>query len=494
VSETVTLNDLSNNDVFLIKVNKSANTIAAANTGQAFSLTGSDVSGGGPSEAPRIAPRADTLADGPGYHHYLPAQEFNANPPPITDAVRRQSAGNRAVIAAPQTGDTRTFWVERIIDTSIWVQKQATLRAAGTYGNVWVMDDCYNNSSVISTDKKITSAQAQELSDKFDLIYPAETNLLGYEYGGGPQGDGGRDGDPTVEILVYNIGSGLSASSASVVGFFWAKDFYPQNQLPPSYKTNLAEIFYLAVNWVDAKPDIVYSTLVHEFQHMINFNRKYVQNSQSSPTWYDEMLSLMAEDVIGPLAGISSTENGHPIQERIPIFLSYYDASGITEWQSDSDVLKSYANTYAFGAYLMRNWGGAELLKNILANGSAGTTSITTALNSIENGMSFAKALSRYGEALVFNNSYIGIVSFDNTVTKTIGPYTYTADAFDVWNKKRHESLLTGPEIYDLSQQSMRPYSIRLHRSDGWSKVAGSLTIELTKPNDPNIEFYIMIK
>jgi hypothetical protein len=61
------------------------------------------------------------------------------------------------------------------------------------------------------------------------------------------------------------------------------------------------------------------------------------------------------------LRGITS---GHPIRSRIPTFLNPHDQLGVTKWETLSS--KSYAKGYAFGAYLMRNLGGAQLLKDIL--------------------------------------------------------------------------------------------------------------------------------
>jgi hypothetical protein len=216
-----------------------------------------------------------------------------------------------APLPSPVVGDTRMFWVETTYSSREFIQKQATLRATGTYGNVWVMDDVYSafDDGGTSSDLKITTAQAEAMAQKFDLIYPAETKLIGYEYGGDPNDQetyGGKDGDPKVQILVYDFMGG-TGGSCGAAGFFWSKDFYTDAQLGSSYKSNLAEIFYLSVDTVDSSSDYKYGTLAHEFQHMINFNQKYVLHSKSSPSWYDEMLADMAKDVISPLIGVGRT-------------------------------------------------------------------------------------------------------------------------------------------------------------------------------------------
>jgi uncharacterized protein YjdB len=414
-TETVIFSGLSNKDIYLVKVNTSNNVVEAANTGGRSGSSPFITSG-------KVLPAKSPL---PRMGHPA-ADEFNANPPPITRVPPR----SRAAFVPPVAGDTRIFWVESYYNSGTWVQKQATLRAAGQYGNIWVMDENYGSGG-----NKITTAQAQTLAAKFDSIYPIETNLLGYEYGGGPGGDGGKDGDPKIQILVYSIVN--TSGTVQAAGFFWSKDYYDQatiDQYSWPYKTNLAEIFYIDASQVNDVPDYIYSTLVHEFQHMINFNMKSVKYGRSSESWYNEMLSMMTEDVMASHIGIGVSNPLHVIQVSIPTFLTNYEKVGITEWNTLSNI--SYAKGYAFGAYLMRNYGGASLLKEILANNSVNTGSVTAALKTTAgSGLSFEEALRRYGEALVFSGTMPSdVLSFDKTVAKIISSYTYTAAMFNVWN------------------------------------------------------------
>jgi hypothetical protein len=477
-TETVTLNGLNNNDIYLVKVNVSQNIVSAANTG---GPPGSSSSPSPNLQSDWFAPENELPRMG-----HEAADEFNANPPPIVDAGPRRS---RAVFVPPKVGDPRMFWVESYYNSGTWVQKQATLRATGKYGNVWVMDEDYGSGS-----NKINDARAKELSDKFDLIYPVETNLLGFEYGGGPGGDGGKDGDPKIQILIYSI-LNAQGDGAGVGGFFWSKDFYENWN-----GSNLGEIFYVNTSTAYSNPDFTYSALIHEFQHMINYNMKYLRLRKSSETWYDEMLSMAAEDVIGPLIGLPPTNRYHATQQRMPTFLYSYNQVGVTEWNSLGS--SSYAKGYAFGAYLMRNYGGASLLQEMLANDSTNIESITAALDKVAGkGLTFEEALRRYGEALVFSGTMpADVQSFDKTVSKTIGGTTYTATKFDVWTDFLNISSWSGankPNIFDANKQlEMRPYSLTVHQGadSTWKNVTGSATITLQRPDDPNVELYLMVK
>jgi len=473
-TELVTLTGLRRNDIYLVKVNTSGYTVRAANTGGSSASSPRIVSGNVlPVPKGAFLPRMGH----PG------ADEFNANPPPI---VREAPKLSRAVFVPPVVGNTRMFWVERYLNSGTWVQKQATLRAAGKYENIWVMDDNFGSEG----GNKITAARAQALADKFDLIYPIETNLLGFEYGGGPGGDGGKDGDPKIQILIYDIVDQNGKNQTT--GYFHGKDFYEQYQLVETLKTNLAEIFYLDASCVNRFPDFMYTILIHEFQHMISFNANYVKHEKVSESWYDEMLSMMAEDIISPLIGIGPTNWYHVIRQEIPTFLDNYYTVGITEWKLFDG--RSYAKGYAFGAYLLRNYGGASLLKEMLANDSTGIDSVTAALKRVAgNELSFEEALRRFGEAMIFSgNIPPDVMSFDKTVTKTIGRYAYTATKFNVWTDFGY----TKPRIFGLTEQvEMRPYSLTVHQDAvAWKNQTGNVDITLKRPNDSKVEFYLMVK
>ena len=468
-TETVTLTGLRHNAIYLVKVNTSSYIVKAANTGS--------VSPSSPGIASENVLSASDEVLLPRMGH-PGADEFRANPPPI---VRETPRLSRGVFVPPVVGNTRMFWVESYYGNRTWVQKQATLRASGKYGNIWVMDENFGSGS----GKRITGSQAQILADKFDLIYPIETNLLGFEYGGGPGGDGGKDGDPKIQILVYSIVDVSGVVQAA--GFFWGKDFYEQYQLS-TQKTNLAEIFYIDASSLNKTPDYMYSAMVHEFQHMINFNVKYVKHEKSSESWYDEMLSMMAQEIIDPLIGIPLTTT---IKIYIPIFLENYNKIGITEWDGSYE---SYAKGTAFGAHLLHNYGGASLLKEMLANNSTNIDSLTAALKRVASSeISFEEALRRFGEVMVFSgNMPTNVMSFDNTVAKTIGRYTYTATRFDVWK----DFGSTKPRIFGLTEQlEMRPYSLTVHQdSVAWRNQTGDVNVTLKRPNDTKVEFYLMVK
>jgi hypothetical protein len=328
------------------------------------------------------------------------------------------------------------------------------------------------------------------LRDKFDIIYPVETNLFGYEFGGGlPSSDpnyGGRDGDPRIQIFVYKT------ELQNLGGYFWMKDYFSQAALGNSYpiKTNYAEIFYLNSYLLDQiNPGFIYSALAHEFQHMINFNMKKIRQGLNSITWYDEMLSMLAEDLMNPFIGIEPADSGHPIQQRMPSFLATYNDYGLEQWVDGTALV--YPKNYAFGAYLLRNYGGPLLLQKMMANNSVNTASINAALAEITPGMNFQGALDRYGEALVYSGTAQDIISFNRTVTQAINGTTYKLSPIDIWNMTRNPGPNKGPKTY-TPLEDVKGYSVHLQRiAQG---VNGNLSVTLTKPVSPSIDLYVMTR
>ena len=463
---TVTFTGLYSNSIYLVKVNKSKDFVSAANTGSVRSAQTE------PEDSGDSYPSEETL---PAMGH-PGASAFSANPPPIVHTTQR---GMRS-IASLEVGATRMFWVEKFYNSPEWIQKQALLMAAGRHGNIWVMDN------------KITSAQALLLAEKFDIIYPAVTNILGYEYGGGSGGDGGKDGDPKIQILVYDILDD-SGDEAGIAGYFWSKDFYEQSQIDNYWnndlRTNLAEIFYINAGTITRNPDWAYATLGHELQHMINFNMKTVKHGVNSEAWYNELLSAMTQDVIdASFLNIPLSNSNNNIRARIPVFQSKYNLVGVTEWDSSNN---SYATATAFGAYLLRNYGGAELLQKILANDKTNIDSLSLALDEISPGTNFEKALLRFGEAMIFSGSLMpdGVNTFDKTVTVPINGFTYTAFGFDIWNGYGNLAVASPG-----TPMNMARHSLLIHHSEAWYNQSGNISVTLEKPNDPGIVFYLMVR
>lgn len=278
-------------------------------------------------------------------------------------SARSASVSSETAISG-KVGETKEIYVDNNTNISTFVQKSATLRAVGTYCYVWVVDDFYSSTA---GENKVDSAIAQEYADAFDKMYPMITNVFGkesdkicYYYDDDWRNMENYSSTGTkINIVVYDIGNDYSLSKnqqCGIVGYFYAKD-YIYNYSEKGITSNNGKYFYIDSGYANSNFDTTISTLAHEFQHMVNYNQKTVLNDGlTSGQWYNEMLSMLCEDMMQEHLGIKDEDSP---KARTKVFNAYYYYSGISEYNSDNQIC-SYATAFSFGSFIARNFGGAE--------------------------------------------------------------------------------------------------------------------------------------
>ncbi|WP_414047563.1 hypothetical protein ACMGE7_01185 [Macrococcus equi] len=213
------------------------------------------------------------------------------------------------------------------------VQEKTTgsLEYKGTKAYVWVADP------------KVSRADAAKVGKEFDeKIVPLIQNNFGEE--------SDLDGNGKVNILLFDIKDGFGVSSYGYVG-----GYFDGTDLLNEPGSNKGEIFYM-----DTYPSMgydpsleentprnverIYSTLAHEFQHMVNFNAQYLKQNRMMETYLNEAFSMAAEHIYSG-----------PIEDRIDYYNnSSYIQNGhsLTIWSRSGDTLSNYSLSYLFGQYL----------------------------------------------------------------------------------------------------------------------------------------------
>ncbi|MGC9322251.1 MAG: InlB B-repeat-containing protein, partial [Kosmotogaceae bacterium] len=286
----------------------------------------------------------------------LEMEAFMVNPeiPLPYDALPENISVPRDTFELSSIGDTREFWVLNFV-TNKYYQLAATLLYIGQYSEVWV------ESTTV-----ITESRAAELGSEFDnAIYP-----LVAEYFYTPSD---VDGNGRVQILCFDIQDNFATTGAYVGGYFSSGDLFNISN------SNRAEIFYIdtypTMYYPKDKPVDVsraYSTLAHEFQHMVNFNRNYlVEGGDPMPSWINEGLSMAAEHLY---SGV--------LTRRI----SYYNSStniqnghSLVYWGDNNDTLSNYALSYLFLQYIRAQVGTESVYKDMLLDKNNGSGAITNA-------------------------------------------------------------------------------------------------------------------
>ncbi|WP_287924209.1 clostripain-related cysteine peptidase [Kosmotoga pacifica] len=277
-------------------------------------------------------------------------------------------------------GVARYFWVHDFRTNSDYLL-EATLQSSGNYCEIWVEDP-----------GEINTAMADQLAAEFDnIIYSLIVNNF-YT-----PSDVNADGK--VAILCFDIQDNFETVGSYTAGYFSPVDLYSQDYYPTS---NEMEIFYIdtypTMHYPSTDPIDVskaYSTLVHEFQHMVNFNRNvFVEFGASMDTWLNEALSMAAEHIY---EGVQT--------DRI----SYYNASSsisnghsLLYWDRYGDVLSNYALSYLFGQYLRIQAGaGNTIFKEILMDYNNDYRCVENAIhNHVDSQLDFGRFMTYFRLAL----------------------------------------------------------------------------------------------
>jgi hypothetical protein len=403
-------------------------------------------------------------------------------------------------------GDIKPFYVEDA--SGAFISIDAELKVEGYYSYIWVPILNFDNSSVSNKDNKLTQVQLTSLANKFDGtliegyddgIYKLVTNVCGYEYGGGVDGNGGKDEDKHINILVYDIDDDFTPTqSGGVYGYFWGKDYESDADTLAWWgiRSNESEIFYIDSHFYDLDEQGIYSTLAHEFQHMINFNRKSLEKGLYPSTWFNEMLSMLVEDIMKDKLNLSDPAS--PIS-RTAEFVDGYYLSGITDWLAGwPDVLDSYASSFIFGAFLTRNFGGADLIKAMMDSNSVDQQSVTDALaSSGYNTETFDSVFNKYSTALIYSaQDSSNEILVTNTSSGTIvSSITYNQSAFNIYDYE-NSALYNGPLLFTInSQMDLRPRGMSVHSDNTWTELDGSDTLHFTISSpESGVNYYLMFK
>ncbi|CAA6802276.1 MAG: Unknown protein [uncultured Campylobacterales bacterium] len=271
--------------------------------------------------------------------------------------------------------------------------------------NIWVDENAYG--AECNDGKCITEEIIEFFSNVFlkdgnnNDIYDYVTNIYGEEWGTHSYIDLIEDTN-TIDILLFDIDNdGTPSQTGGVLGYYFSKDNFTRDAVSGSNEKIMFYIdSYLLANssnsdgvddgvWEESDffPQVMVSTLAHEFQHMIHFYQKNVARgiTTRTDTWINEMMSEMTEDLVafninnpGPrnILGDGSAGNSDNIDGRIPVF-NKFSQDSLTVW---GNSYIDYSTVYSFGSFLLRNYGGASLLHTMMQNNLTDEQIVTASL------------------------------------------------------------------------------------------------------------------
>jgi len=275
---------------YLVQV-YSSSTVGAAR--HPFQLTGLSSSGALPAASPVVAaqmrpPAADAGASSPQSRL---DEALRSSEEQLVDAALARGPAVRAPTApaaVPAVGERRTFNVWK---NSGFEQVTAVAQYVGAQAAIFVDEDAPVGG--------FTATDLETFADRFDdVIHPEVTDVFG--------APSDLDANQRIIILFTPVVNSLTprGSSGFIGGFFYGVDLLPTNA-----GSNKGEIFYALVpdpsgTYSDPRSkgavlDVVPAVLAHEFQHMVQFNQRYLQlDAGQEALWLSEALAQMAEELV----------------------------------------------------------------------------------------------------------------------------------------------------------------------------------------------------
>ncbi|MCF0240996.1 MAG: hypothetical protein HUK25_00065 [Treponema sp.] len=382
-----------------------------------------------------------------------------------------------------KVGDTVKFWITQ--EDYEQVLEETKCKAIGTHCRLFYFNDDEYPSNYVPSDTELS-----KLVTIFDRIFNAETNLLGDLQNNWLISDTDTKNimqsayistkkEDLVNIVVYDIYNDVKTTEKTqfgIAGYFYPLDLNKNSYLTEKKVTtnkgkqmnsNEAEIFYVDSYFLNTIPEFIYSTLSHEFCHMLNYINKTLQYYAPWETWYTEMLAMNTEDLVSSYVYDSETEGLKTVyKHRIPSFLAN-PANGMI-WKNGSGTTSDYGFTYTFGAYLVRNYGGVKLFHELATNPYSGETAINEAFkacnqkNQQGNYITWQDAVANFFQ--IQYQKQTGL-TLDKGESYSLGGYQYSYDAIDFYKKATNDKGQT-VDVY------------------GWEGIAKSPEFEEIKKDD----------
>lgn len=249
--------------------------------------------------------------------------------------------------AARQIGEQAKFWVTNQ-DTTDSFQVTATLSYVTAHVYFWVENGIHANDQDV-----------RDLSEAFeDKIYPTDRAFFGSEW------IPGIDGDPHIYIL-YTHGMG-----SVVAGYFSSDDEY--NPLIRPY-SNGHEMFLINSETTTVSEAYTYSTLAHEFQHMIEWHQ-----DRNESVWISEGSAELAAFL-----------NGYDTGGFDSLFLADPDMQ-LNNWPNEPDNpsadFANYGAGFLFMDYFLDRFGeqATQVLVREPLNGLEGVDQTLKTINATD--------------------------------------------------------------------------------------------------------------
>lgn len=281
------------------------------------------------------------------------------------------------------------------------------------------------------------------------------------------------DRNGKINILLFSMNP--AGASTVTLGYFYGADLL-------SGYFNDAEILYMDLNYVNNYPEIMSGTILHELQHLINFNVNDINKGRSMDLWLNETLSESTSILYSPTTASSRIDEFNVMggyycfytwELPINVFANYPSASVFVNWLystsgNDKTVFRDIASSSQVNDYnkvisSVSSRGIASSWEELLLNWMEGVFSYqVSGVNPVFRRSGETVAL--YPGALVAYYGSLGSISNNNLSTRKLSSNieialnkdTYVGDSPSAVNIQIPNSM--NAMQYKSSSQSSKPY------------------------------------
>ena len=259
---------------------------------------------------------------------------------------------------------------------------------------------------------KFNKTDFDRLIQKYESVLPVELDWLGHP------SDIDHNGKFAI-LFTQEINAMTMRFGGLVTGFFYAIDLMDDTKYPAS---NEMEVFYSMVpdpsdEFQPSVPtalayDIISGVLVHELQHMINFNKRFFERGlPPEEGWLNEGLSHLIEDIYSLDDNGYMTSSGAENPSRVGRYLSditniCFVCGSSLEERGGSYLFLRYLYELAESGYLNNTPSGADLIRNFILSNQRGLKNLNdSAFGYPEAFTDFTEVLAQFGLGTYFSGS-----------------------------------------------------------------------------------------
>lgn len=364
----------------------------------------------------------------------------------LSTSVKSISEGSEQIFNVVVTVNNLSTFPETSATASAIVIDQ-NIKVGEKTLNIWLDKRYSDNTEAIKLGEQFFNG-----SNSSD-IYHWITNIFGEEWGNDTIYSDVINDTDNIDILLTDLNKNYETSNY-VMGYFNSKDTISASSYSESNEKNM---FYIDVRLLtgnfkyslnstpttkdkfEMKQDI-YSTLAHEFVHMINWYQKDLLKKTITESWLNEMLAMIGEDLVDDKITVDTVTGITGSKGRIDGF----NANNNIEI-NDHDIyydIEDYNIGAVYGLYLTRAYAYDNLnfLKDIMHNDKSGTEAIDYALTQKGVNKNFIGTVKDFGKAVILSSA-AGGTSGNSTIymnrainSQSYGGISYNFEAINVFD------------------------------------------------------------